>query len=86
MYYVYVLQSRKTGRLYMGSSETPDKRLISHNAGRVRSTRPYRPWVRVLLETYPDEAAAVRRERYLKSGWGRRGLAAKLCPRDGLAT
>jgi putative endonuclease len=71
MCYVYVLSSLKHKRLYIGSSAKPDERLSSHNAGRVISTRKYRPWQRILLEEHPDRSVAVRREKYLKSGWGR---------------
>jgi putative endonuclease len=70
--FVYVLRSAMVARLYIGSSAEPDARLGSHNAGRVRSTKAGRPWERVLLEEYSDRATAEKRERYLKSGWGRR--------------
>ncbi|MBU1694118.1 MAG: GIY-YIG nuclease family protein [Verrucomicrobia bacterium] len=81
MYFVYVLQSTVGPHLYIGSSASPDERLAAHNAGRVRSTKAYRPWVRVLLEEHPDRVMAEKRERYLKSGWGHRWLK-----RAGLAT
>jgi putative endonuclease len=74
MYYVYVLKSLGHDRQYVGSSSKPDERLKSHNAGRVRSTKAFRPWERVLLEKHPDREIAEKRERYLKSGWGRRWL------------
>ncbi len=78
MYYVYVLHSRLTRYLYIGSSATPDERLVAHNAGRGGWTKRYRPWIRVLLEEYPDRQTAEKRERYLKSGWGRRWLTKRL--------
>jgi putative endonuclease len=78
MYYVYVIRSELTNHLYIGSSAKPDERLASHNAGRVRSTKAGRPWVRVILETHMDRTMAEKRERYLKSGWGRRDLSARL--------
>ena len=74
MYYVYVLKSKDTDRLYIGSTAHYEERLQSHNAGRVRSTKRHRPWERVLLEIYPDRNRAEQRERYLKSGWGRTWL------------
>ena len=74
MYYVYVLKSCKGERLYIGSTASPDDRLASHNAGRVRSTKLYRPWQRLHLEERADRASAEKRERYLKSGWGRQWL------------
>jgi putative endonuclease len=73
-YFVYVLRSTVAARAYIGSSAEPDARFESHNALRVRSTKAWRPWVRVLLEEYPDRATAEKRERYLKSGWGRKEL------------
>ena len=80
--YVYVLLSENHDRMYIGSSEEPDRRLVSHNAGKVRSTKRYRPWRCVLLEEYADRLTAEKRERYLKSGWGRRWLKSHV----GLAT
>jgi putative endonuclease len=74
MHYVYVLHSFERDRLYVGSSAKPDERLKSHNAGRVKSTKAFRPWKRVFLEEHPDRNTAEKRERYLKSGWGRRWL------------
>lgn len=78
MYFVYVLTSRDTGKTYVGSSATPEERLLAHNAGRGGWTRSHRPWTRVLLEEHPDRDTAERRERYLKSGWGGRWLAKRL--------
>ena len=74
MYYVYVLRSLTTGRLYIGSSGAPEVRLRAHNSGRSRWSRNHRPWVRILLEEHTDRQTAQKRERYLKSGWGRRTL------------
>ncbi|NIL97346.1 MAG: GIY-YIG nuclease family protein, partial [Planctomycetales bacterium] len=78
MYFVYVLSSKTEQRLYIGSTAEPDVRLTAHNAGRVRSTRLWRPWNMVLLEQHPDRPTAQKRERYLKSGWGRRWLRQNL--------
>ena len=87
MYCVYVLRSRQSDRLYIGSSADPDARLTSHNAGRGGWTKRFRPWERVLLEEYPDRQSAAKREKYLKSGWGRRWLKKKLVEAiSGLAT
>jgi len=74
MYYVYVLKSVTSGKLYIGSSADPDTRLAAHNTGRVRSTKAGRPWTRILLEEHPDRNTATSREFYLKSGWGRAWL------------
>jgi putative endonuclease len=75
MYYVYVLENINHDRLYIGSSADPEKRLKAHNAGRVTSTKRYRPWKRIFLEERSDRKTAEAKERYFKSGWGRRWLA-----------
>ena len=74
MYFVYVLHSSGRDRFYIGSTSEPDTRFKAHNAGRVRSTKAYCPWRMLLLEEHADRLAAEKRERYLKSGWGRRWL------------
>ena len=74
MYYVYVLRSEKNGSRYVGMSEDPDKRLIQHNAGYTKSTKAFRPWLKVYSESYQTLAEAVAREKYLKSGIGREFL------------
>ena len=72
MYCVYVLKSLKSGRYYIGYSEDPDRRLCEHNSGKVFSTRNYRPWIKVYLETFSTELEAIRREREIKSKKSRR--------------
>ena len=84
MYFVYVLRN-KDSRLYIGSSASPDERLASHNAGQVRTTKAGRPWQRIHIEEHSDRSLAEKRERYLKSGWGRRWLQRHV-PSIGLAT
>ncbi len=67
MFYVYILESELNGRFYIGYSESPDRRLIEHNSGKVKSTRPYRPWKKVYSEQFSTEIEAIRREREIKS-------------------
>ena len=76
--WVYVLYSLSKKTLYIGSSDEPDLRLHTHNLGKVCSTKSGIPWVRVWLEETENRTLALKRERYLKSGWGRRWLAGKI--------
>ena len=78
MFYVYVLVSEKTGRLYIGSTEDIDRRLTEHNTGYSKSTRHGVPWRLVHVESFQTRTEAVRRERYYKTGKGRDELAAHL--------
>lgn len=75
--FVYVLQSQKDGRLYVGISANTEKRLLDHNAGRTKSTKGYRPWKLIHVEEYPDRTTARKREKYLKSGYGKQWLKNK---------
>jgi putative endonuclease len=80
MYYVYILKSLKRDRYYIGYSEFPERRLQEHNSGKVKSTKPFRPWVKVYVEECVDELCAIRRERDIKSMKSRiyiEGLIAK---------
>ncbi len=65
MYYVYVLQSEKDGRFYLGYSSDLKARLRSHNAGYNKSTK-YSKWRLVYYEAYQSESYARGREASLK--------------------
>ncbi|MFH1235469.1 MAG: GIY-YIG nuclease family protein [Parcubacteria group bacterium] len=67
MYDVYVLESEKNGRYYIGVSRNVRKRLNEHNGGFSKSTAPWRPWKLVRVETYRTIREAYQRERFLKS-------------------
>ena len=74
MYYVYVIKSEIDGRHYKGLTENPENRLKEHNSGKTKSTRPYKPWVLVLIEEFDNLEEAKKREKYFKSGIGREYL------------
>ncbi len=74
MYYVYVLKSEKDGLRYIGSGEDVFERLRRHNKGDYRFTKGHRPWKVVYKEVYNSRSEAMRRERFLKSGQGRKFL------------
>ena len=67
MYQVYILESESTGRFYIGSSDNVQKRLLSHNVGRVRSTKAYRPWKIIHTEICLNRHEARKRELQIKS-------------------
>ena len=78
MWTVYVIKSQINNKLYIGYSENFNQRLKEHNAGKVRSTKAYKPYYLIYSEIYPDKTMARKREIYLKSGIGREFL--KSCP------
>lgn len=67
MFYLYILQSEKNGKFYIGSCEDIDARLVRHNAGATTSTKSGRPWKVVYSEEFPTRAEAIKRENEIKS-------------------
>jgi len=43
MYYVYIIQSKKDGRLYKGFTSDLENRLKEHKEGKTKSTKSFRP-------------------------------------------
>jgi putative endonuclease len=78
MYYVYVLRSAKDDNFYTGSTGDLRKRLTQHNDGAVRSTKGRRPLMLVYYEACISEADTRKREKYLKTAWGKRYLKSRL--------
>ena len=71
-YYNYILESLKDKSLYKGCTKDLNKRLKEHNNGLVIATRYKRPWKIIYYEACLDQKDAYIREKYFKSGWGRR--------------
>ena len=67
MYWVYLLQSERNGRYYVGYCEDVERRLEQHNAGKVKATRHIRPWRVAYREEHSTGTEARQREYYLKS-------------------
>lgn len=78
MYYVYILQSEKDGLLYTGYTEHLAQRIKQHNEGSTRSTQNRRPLKLIYYEAYPDKDDALGREKFLKSGSGKRFVKKQL--------
>lgn len=70
--FVYILRSvNHPERPYVGLTSNVATRLAAHNAGQNVSTAAYKPWEVIVSVEFRTEDAAVRFERYLKSGSGR---------------
>jgi len=78
MYYVYILHSKKDGKLYIGYAFDLKKRIEKHNNGFVLATKNRRPLVLVYYECYLVERDAKRREMFLKGGKGHHELKTQL--------
>lgn len=65
-FYVYILQSIKTKRLYIGFTDNLKRRLEKHNNLQVKSTKPYAPFNLIYFEAYKTVDMAKTRENKLK--------------------
>src|SRR4029077_16189987 len=64
---IYILQSEKSKRFYIGCADDPVARLSEHQRGQTISTRGRGPWVLVYQEQFDTLSEARRRETQLKS-------------------
>ena len=66
-YYVYILQSEKNGRYYIGSTDDLFRRLQDHNWSRTPSTKSGIPWKIVYSEEFTTRSDAMKREYEIKA-------------------
>jgi putative endonuclease len=78
MFYVYLLESEIEKSWYIGYTNDLRKRYISHNKGENRATKNKKPWKLIYYEAYINRIDAKKRERFLKSGSGRKFLKKQL--------
>ena len=72
---VYVLKSTKNGKRYVGITTKPiDVRLSWHEQGLTRWTAQNGPFELVYQEISSTKLKAIKREKYFKTGQGRRTL------------
>jgi putative endonuclease len=76
--YTYGQLSERDGRFYAGSTTDLRARVREHTAGRVRSTASRTPLVLIYYEACVDLDDARRRDRFLKTGKGKRYLNNRL--------
>ena len=70
-FYIYVLYSQKDKNYYTGYTNNLSKRIREHNAGKVKSTSHRIPLSLVYWEGCLNRTDATKREKYLKSSWGK---------------
>jgi putative endonuclease len=78
MYYTYVLKSRKDGKMYTGYTKDLKLRFEQHEQGRVKATKHRRPLELIYYEACLSEKDALRREKYLKTHYGKMFLKNRL--------
>jgi len=75
MFTVYILKSLKNSKRYIGyTSKEALNRLHDHNTGSNKWTRENGSFITIHTEAYDNKKDAIRREKFLKSGQGRKWL------------
>jgi putative endonuclease len=70
---VYVITGER-GFRYVGITANLSDRLKRHNRGATPSTKPYKPFRLIYEEKFPNYSDARKREKFFKSGAGRKFL------------
>ena len=83
MIFVYVIKSKCKNFRYVGITNDLKRRLQDHNAGKNISTRAYKPFDVIHSECYENYVKARVREKFFKSGQGRKYLD-EICPGGGI--
>ena len=77
-FYVYIINSQKNNKMYVGYSSDLRKRIEEHNSGKNKSTKIGIPWRLVYYEACLHEGDAYRREKYLKTSQGMRLIKSRI--------
>lgn len=80
MFTVYIIFSRKYSKTYIGL----DARFLSHNHLAIKSfTVRFRPWEIIHTENFEIKSEALKREKTLKGGQGRKFIKDLLKSKEG---
>ena len=74
---IYAIKSYIGGRIYVGFTTNLEKRIYEHNQGKTKSTKGYKPWHLIYKETVGTREETRKREKFLKSGYGKEFLKNK---------
>ncbi len=70
-FWIYILKSESTGKMYVGHTSDIERRLKEHNDkehGKLRYTRKQKgPWALIYSERMNTRNDAMKRERFLKT-------------------
>ncbi|OIO50112.1 excinuclease ABC subunit C [bacterium (Candidatus Gribaldobacteria) CG_4_10_14_0_2_um_filter_41_16] len=78
MYYTYIIKSLRDNHIYAGHTNNLKKRFNQHNQGLIASTKNRRPFKLLYYEACNIIDDAIRREKMLKTGFGRAYLKRRL--------
>jgi putative endonuclease len=78
MHYVYIIKSLKDNHIYVGHTNDLARRFKEHNSGLAESTKSRKPFKLLYYEACNLLPDAVKREKSLKTGFGRAYLKRRL--------
>ncbi|MEK9154836.1 MAG: GIY-YIG nuclease family protein [Patescibacteria group bacterium] len=78
MIYTYVIKSKKDRKWYTGSTNDLRKRFKQHSNNEISSTKGRGPFMLIYYEACVNDHDARVREKYLKTGMGKRYLKNRL--------
>lgn len=78
MFYTYVLRSKKDKKLYVGFTSDLKKRIERHKNGECSATKNRRPLNLIYYEACNSKYDAMKREKSLKTGFGRAYLKRRI--------
>jgi putative endonuclease len=71
MYFVYGLKSINRNYIYVGLTDSIERRFSEHQNGKNKTTKPNSPFILIHSEAFNTRIEARAREIYLKSGVGK---------------
>jgi len=74
VYVVYAISSIERNYIYVGMTSNLSQRLARHNSGFEQTTKPYSTFRLLYTESCLNRDEARKREKYWKSGTGKRQL------------
>jgi putative endonuclease len=79
LYFVYVLENNFDRGWYIGFTTDLKQRIDDHNSGKGgKTTKTKQNWKLIYFEGYQNKKDALGREKFLKSGSGRKYLKKQL--------
>ncbi len=74
MYFVYALSSTERNYIYVGLTDSVERRFTEHNSGKNKTTKPYLPFKIIFAIECENRIEARKWEKYYKSGIGKEKL------------
>ena len=74
MYFVYALSSLERNYIYVGLTDSVERRFYEHNSGKNKTTKPHLPFKIILVIECENRIEARKLEKHYKSGIGKEKL------------